>query len=49
MSTESSFKTLYEDEMPLWEKTKHIATSIYGAEDIIADKKVRNKFTQIRR
>ena len=44
---ESSFKTLYDDEMPLWEKTKHIATSIYGASDIIADKKVRNKFKKL--
>ena len=44
---ESSFKTLYDDEMSLWEKTKHIATSIYGASDIIADKKVRNKFKKL--
>jgi formate--tetrahydrofolate ligase len=44
---ESSFKTLYGNEMPLWDKTKHIATSIYGAEDIIADKKVRNKFKKL--
>ncbi|MDB2704517.1 formate--tetrahydrofolate ligase, partial [Gammaproteobacteria bacterium] len=43
----SSFKTLYDNEMPLWDKTKHIATSIYGAEDIIADKKVRNKFKKL--
>ena len=28
-------------------KTKHIATSIYGAGDIIADKKVRNKFKKL--
>ena len=33
--------------MSLWDKTKHIATSIYGAEDIIADKKVRNKFKKL--
>ncbi|MDA9866909.1 formate--tetrahydrofolate ligase [Gammaproteobacteria bacterium] len=44
---ESAFKTLYDDEMSLWDKTKHIATSIYGAEDIIADKKVRNKFKKL--
>jgi len=43
----SSFKTLYDNKMPLWDKTKHIATSIYGAEDIIADKKVRNKFKKL--
>ena len=46
-SNESSFKTLYDDEMSLWDKTRHIATSIYGAEDIIADKKVRNKFKKL--
>ena len=44
---QSSFKTLYDDELSLWQKTKHIATSIYGAEDIIADKKVRNKFKKL--
>jgi formate--tetrahydrofolate ligase len=44
---ESAFKTLYDDEMSLWDKTKHIATSIYGAEDIIADKKVRNQFKKL--
>ena len=46
-STESSFKTLYEDDISLWEKTRHIARTIYGAEDIIADQKVRNKFAQL--
>ena len=30
--------------MTLWEKSKSIAKNIYGAENIIADKKVRNKF-----
>jgi formate--tetrahydrofolate ligase len=44
---ESAFKTLYDDEMSLWDKTRHIATSIYGAEDIIADKKVRNQFKKL--
>ena len=46
-SNESSFKTLYDDEMSLWDKTRHIAKSIYGAEYIIADKKVRNKFKKL--
>ena len=46
-STESSFKTLYEDDMSLWEKTRHIARIIYGADDIIADQRVRNKFAQL--
>ena len=46
-STESSFKTLYEDDMSLWEKTRHIARTIYGADDIIADQRVRNQFAQL--
>jgi len=40
----SQFRPLYEDEMPLWDKVRTIARNIYGAEDIIADKKVRQQF-----
>ena len=43
----SEFKTLYDDNMLLWDKTKLIAKNIYGAEDIIADKKVRNQFKKL--
>ena len=46
-SNSASFKTLYDDDMPLWEKTDHIAKNIYGASGIIADKKVRNKFKKL--
>ena len=46
-SNSASFKTLYNDDMPLWEKTDYIAKNIYGASGIIADKKVRNKFTKL--
>ena len=42
----SQFRTLYDDDMPLWEKVRHIARSIYGAEDILADKKVRAQFEE---
>jgi len=42
----SQFRPLYKDDLPLWEKTRRIARSIYGAEDIIADKKVRAQFVQ---
>ncbi len=42
----SQFRTLYSDELSLWEKARRVATSIYGAEDIIADKKVREQFAQ---
>ena len=33
--------------MSLWEKTKLVAQSIYGAADIIADKRVRNQFKKL--
>jgi len=36
----SRFKLLYRDEDSLWEKAHTIATKIYGASDISADKKV---------
>ncbi len=42
----SQFRPLYKNELPLLEKVRRIARSIYGAEDIIADKKVRDQFTQ---
>jgi len=42
----SQFRTLYSDALPLWDKAKRIATSIYGADDIIADQKVRDQFAQ---
>jgi formate--tetrahydrofolate ligase len=41
------FRYLYPDEMPLWEKVRTIATRIYGAEDIIADKRVRAQFKEM--
>ena len=40
------FRFLYPDEMPLWEKMRTIATELYGASDIIADKKVRAQFRE---
>jgi formate--tetrahydrofolate ligase len=41
-----NFELLYPDDMPLWEKMRTIARRIYGAEDIIADKKVRDQVSQ---
>ena len=46
-SNMSEFKTLYVDAMSLWDKTKYIAQNIYGAQDIIADKRVRNQFKKL--
>ena len=43
----AQFKTLYDNEMSLWDKTQHIAQNIYGAAEIIADKKVRNQFQKL--
>ena len=45
-SGEADFQTLYADDMPLWEKARHIARTLYGAEDITADKKVRDQFAR---
>ena len=42
----ADFQTLYADDMPLWEKARHIARTLYGAEDITADKKVRDQFAR---
>lgn len=40
----TQFKTLYDDDMPLWDKVNTIATQLYGANGITADKKVRQQF-----
>ena len=40
------FRCLYPDEMPLWDKVRTIATEIYGAADITADKRVRDQFRE---
>jgi len=42
----SQFSPLYCSGVPLWDKARTIATEIYGADDIIADKKVRDRFRQ---
>ncbi|MBI4184071.1 MAG: formate--tetrahydrofolate ligase, partial [Proteobacteria bacterium] len=39
-----SFHYLYPDDMPLWNKVRTIARTLYGAQGIIADKKVRDQF-----
>jgi len=38
------FQFLYTDEMSLWNKVRAIAQNIYGADNIMADLKVRQKF-----
>ena len=46
-SNSAEFQTLYQDNMSLWDKTEYIAKNIYGAAEIIADKKVRNQFLKL--
>ncbi len=40
----SKFEYLYNSQVSLWGKTRTIAQELYGAEDIIADTKVRDQF-----
>ena len=40
---QSQFRTLYPDDVSLWDKIETVARSIYGAEEIMADKKIRDK------
>ncbi len=46
-SGQSKFKPLYPDDMPLWDKVKTIATTLYGATDITADTTIRNQFKDL--
>ena len=45
-SGSAKFKPLYADEVSLWDKTKIIATEIYGADDITADARVIDQYQQ---
>ena len=40
----AQFRTLYSDDKSLWDKARIVAREIYGADDIIADKKIRDQF-----
>jgi formate--tetrahydrofolate ligase len=42
-SKAAKFHYLYPDDMPLWDKIRTIAQSLYGAKDISADQGVRNQ------
>ena len=43
----STFKFVYEESEPLWQKMKSIATKIYHASDITADAKVRKQIKDL--
>ena len=45
-SPHAQFRTLYDDHLSLWEKTRAVARSVYGADDIDADKAIRDQFDQ---
>ncbi len=40
----SQFRTLYDDQMSLWEKARTVARHMYGADDLDADHKLREQF-----
>ena len=44
---EAKLKHLYSDETTLWEKMRTIAKEMYGADDIIADQKIRAQFDDL--
>jgi formate--tetrahydrofolate ligase len=46
-SDASDFKPLYPDDMPLWDKVSTIATELYGASEVAADKAVRARFKDL--
>ena len=48
-SPHAQFRTLYDDDLSLWEKARVVARSVYGADDIDADKAVRDQFEQFQR
>ncbi len=43
----NSFKPLYEDALPLWQKVRKVAREIYGADDITGDQKLRDQFKKL--
>jgi formate--tetrahydrofolate ligase len=43
----SKFQVLYPDDLSLWKKAQTIAQDIFGAQDIIADQKVRDRFRDL--
>jgi len=43
----NQFIPLYDDSLPLWDKVRAVATKLYGADDVIADKKVRDQFQEL--
>ena len=43
----SQFSPLYDDALPLWNKIEEVATRIYGASEVQADKSVRTRIKEL--
>ena len=43
----SEFRLLYNGDMHLWDKVRTVAQTLYGAQGIIADKKIRARFKEL--
>ena len=43
----ADFKPLYEDDLPLWKKIEAVAINLYGADEVIADAKVRKQVADL--
>jgi formate--tetrahydrofolate ligase len=43
----NNFKFVYDENLPLWDKMKTIASKIYGASDITADAKIRGQIKRL--
>ena len=43
----AKFALLYPDEMPLWDKVRTIATTLYGASEVTAEQRVRDQFKDL--
>ncbi|MCZ6592357.1 MAG: formate--tetrahydrofolate ligase [Alphaproteobacteria bacterium] len=43
----SNFTLLYPDDMPLWDKIRTVAESVYGADVVVADKRVRDQIANL--
>ena len=41
------FHFVYEDDLPLWDKVKAVASKVYGAADVTADAKVRAQIARL--
>jgi formate--tetrahydrofolate ligase len=46
-TTPAQFQPIYSDDMPLWKKAQTIAREMYGADDIIGDQKIRDRFREL--